>query len=60
VHAQLKDWGNRFEGTVFRPHAAGDYELLRFYIDERFVRIATCCMYLFRTVAASRFRVSDK
>jgi hypothetical protein len=45
---------------VFRPHTARDYELLGFYIDKRFVRIASCCMDLFRAVAASRFRVSDK
>ena len=29
--AALKDWGNRLEGTVDRPHAARDYELLGFY-----------------------------
>ena len=29
--AQMKDWGNRVEGTIDRPHAAPDYELLGFY-----------------------------
>jgi len=29
--AQMKDWGNRVEGTVDRPHAAPEYELLGFY-----------------------------
>jgi hypothetical protein len=29
--AQMKDWGNRVEGTVDRPQAAPDYELLGFY-----------------------------
>ena len=29
--AQMKDWGNRFEGTADRPHAAPEYELLGFY-----------------------------
>ena len=29
--AQMKDWGNRVEGTIDRPHAAPEYELLGFY-----------------------------
>jgi hypothetical protein len=29
--AQMKDWGNRVEGTIDRPHAAAEYELLGFY-----------------------------
>ena len=29
--AEMKDWGNRFEGTIDRPHAAPEYELLGFY-----------------------------
>jgi hypothetical protein len=29
--AQMKDWGNRIEGTMDRPHAAPEYELLGFY-----------------------------
>ena len=29
--AQMKDWGNRVEGTLDRPHADPDYELLGFY-----------------------------
>lgn len=29
--AEMKDWGNRVEGTVDRPHAAPEYELLGFY-----------------------------
>lgn len=29
--AQMKDWGNRVEGTVDRPHHALEYELLGFY-----------------------------
>jgi hypothetical protein len=28
---QMKDWGNRVEGTIDRPHAAPDYELLGFF-----------------------------
>jgi hypothetical protein len=28
---KLRDWGNRCEGTIDRPHAAPDYELLGFY-----------------------------
>ena len=31
VFAQMKDWGNRREGTIDRPHAAPEYELLGFY-----------------------------
>jgi len=29
--AQLKDWGNRVEGTQFHPNGLRDYELLGFY-----------------------------
>jgi|ERR1039458_7199094 hypothetical protein len=31
VFAEMKDWGNRVEGTIDRPHAAPEYELLGFY-----------------------------
>jgi len=31
AYAQMKDWGNRKEGTADRPHHALEYELLGFY-----------------------------